>query len=154
MKKQHIYINSVNYFRGISILFIVAGQCFSLVGWHINTYLEKIFVNLIFGGSVLFVFISGFLFHHIFYKDFSYRIFMINKVKNVLTPYLILSSIPIMFFVFYKGTGPGSTSNYIFSLREGFFYQYLRPILMGSSGESVGKIEFRNYFPYQLPKNL
>jgi probable poly-beta-1,6-N-acetyl-D-glucosamine export protein len=125
-----IYLKSFNYFRGISILFIVGGHCISLAGWSIDSLLEKIFVNLIYGGSVLFVFISGFLFHHVFYRNFNYRIFLKKKFENVLTPYLVLSTAPIFYYVFYKGTGSGTYSDYIFLQQEGVYYQYLRPIVM------------------------
>ena len=111
-------------------MFIVGGHCVSLAGWSINSLSEKIVVNLVDGGSVLFVFISGFLFHHVFYKNFDYQIFMTKKIKNVLTPYLVLSSVPIIYFVFYKGTGSGIYSDYIFSQQKGIYYQYLRPTIM------------------------
>jgi hypothetical protein len=125
-----IYLKSFNYFRGISILFIVGGHCISLAGWSINSLLEKIFINLLYGGSVLFVFISGFLFHHVFYRNFDYRIFLKKKIKNVFIPYLVLSAAPIIYYVFYKGTGSGIYSDYIFSQQEGVYYQYIRPIVM------------------------
>jgi surface polysaccharide O-acyltransferase-like enzyme len=125
-----IFLNSVNYFRGICILFIVAGHCVSPSGWHIDSFFEKVFINLVYGGSALFVFISGFLFHHVFYNNFDYLTFVTKKVKNVLIPYLILSSAPIIYFVIYKGTASGRYSDYIFLQKEGVYYEYARPIIM------------------------
>jgi len=49
---------SFDYFRGVAILFIVAGHSYG--PWGINTLPEKILSNLITGGTALFVFISGF----------------------------------------------------------------------------------------------
>lgn len=87
---------SFDYFRGVAILFIVAGHSFGT--WPIDTFSEKVLTNIIYSGTALFVFISGFFFHHIFYKDFEMKIFMSKKVKNVLVPYLILSTLGFFYF--------------------------------------------------------
>lgn len=125
-----IFLNSINYFRGICILFIVAGHCVSPSGWHIDSFFEKVFINLVYSGSALFVFISGFLFHHIFYKNFNYVTFVTKKVKNVFIPYLIQSSAPIIYFVFYRDRASVRYSDYIFLQKEGVYYEYVRPIIM------------------------
>lgn len=87
---------SFDYFRGIAILFIVAGHSFG--AWPVDTFSEKVLANIIYSGTALFVFISGFFFHHIFYKDFNMKIFMSKKAKNVLLPYLILSTLGFCYF--------------------------------------------------------
>jgi peptidoglycan/LPS O-acetylase OafA/YrhL len=61
-----MHLNSFNHFRAIAITFIVAGHCFGLTGMAITSMMEKTIANLLLGGTSLFVFISGFLFHHIF----------------------------------------------------------------------------------------
>ena len=99
------FINSINYFRGIAIIFIVLGHCYDLSQWDRTSDLAKIFYCSTLNGSVYFVFISGFLFHHIFYHRFEYKKFMIKKIKYVLTPYLCLSIIPIIFTIFLKNGG-------------------------------------------------
>lgn len=121
-----MYLTSLNYFRAIAIFIIVAGHSYSIAGLDFATFnlVEKIVFNLIIGGTTLFVFISGFLFHHIFIPRYQYKKFMMGKVKNVLIPYLILS-LPII-LVFLKGFGkapyfvPGTT---------GVFDQYIIPTL-------------------------
>lgn len=90
-------LNSFDYFRAIAILFVVASH--SYPPWCIDTLSEKIIVNLISGGTALFVFISGFFFHHIFFPKFHYREFLLKKSKNVLLPYIILSSIGFLVIV-------------------------------------------------------
>ena len=75
---------SFDYFRGVAILFIVAGQSFGT--WPIDTFSEKVLTNIVYSGTALFVFISGFFFHHIFYKDFDMKIFMSKKAQNVWGP--------------------------------------------------------------------
>jgi surface polysaccharide O-acyltransferase-like enzyme len=94
-----LYINSINYFRAIAIIFIVFGHCLRVADFNYNSILGNTIFNLTLGGTSLFVFISGFLFHHIFYKNFEYKAFIIQKIKYVLFPYLILSTIPIVFLL-------------------------------------------------------
>lgn len=78
-----------DYFRGVAILFIVAGHSYGV--WQINNFADKVLANLIGGGTSLFVFISGFFFHYIFYQNFHYKSFMVKKLKNVFIPYLFFS---------------------------------------------------------------
>ncbi|KKM64509.1 hypothetical protein LCGC14_1500730 [marine sediment metagenome] len=87
---------SFDYFRGVAILFIVAGHSFG--AWPVDSFSEKVLANIVYSGTALFVFISGFFFHHIFYKDFEMKYFMSKKAKNVLAPYLILSTLGFCYF--------------------------------------------------------
>jgi len=92
-----MYINSINYFRGIAIIIIVAGHCLTLSNFSYNSFFGITILNLTQGGTSLFVFISGFLFHHIFYQYFDFKKFMLKKIKYVLSPYIFLSSLVIIF---------------------------------------------------------
>lgn len=123
-----MYSNSFNYFRGVSIVFIVAGHCLYMSGWAVDTVTEKWVANLILGGTAFFVFISGFLFHHIYYSRFIYRKFLATKIKNVLLPYLILSAPLVLYSVLVKGTGP--YAEHIFSGKQGIYSSYLEPIVL------------------------
>jgi probable poly-beta-1,6-N-acetyl-D-glucosamine export protein len=76
---------------------IVAGHSYG--AWTIDTVWEKTLANLITGGTALFVFISGFFFHHVFYRNFQYGAFLEKKYKFVFQPYLILSLLGLCFFV-------------------------------------------------------
>ena len=87
-------INSFNHFRAIAIIFIIAGHSFGIVGMEFDTLLEASIRNIIKGGTSLFVFISGLLFHHVFYQKYHYKNFFIKKCNHVLVPYLILGFIP------------------------------------------------------------
>ncbi|MGW8161665.1 MAG: acyltransferase family protein [Desulfobulbales bacterium] len=119
-----MYLHSFNYFRGIAILFIVTGHCLYMSGWAVDTVAEKLIANVVLGGTALFVFISGFLFHHIYYTRFDYRKFMATKIKNVLTPYFVLSTPLVLYSVLVKGTGP--YAEFFFSREPGFFSSYIR----------------------------
>jgi probable poly-beta-1,6-N-acetyl-D-glucosamine export protein len=123
------FLSSFNYFRGVSILIIVAGHCFGMVGWQRDGVSEEIFFNLISGGTSLFVFISGFLFHHIFYEHFKYKKFLISKFRNVFLPYLFMSIFPISLSFFGKSDA-GEFSGYFFAQGQGFWVEYLRPVLL------------------------
>ena len=90
-------LNSFDYFRAIAILIIVTGHSYS--PWVIDTFPEKIVGNLITGGTSLFVFISGFFFHYVFYPKFNYIKFIKKKTRNVFLPYLVLSSLAFLFII-------------------------------------------------------
>ena len=90
-------INYFEYFRAITILFIVAGH--SYTPWIINTPPEMVFANLIAGGSALFVFMSGFFFHRIYYPKFRLIDFLKKKSKNIFLPYVILFNIGFIIIV-------------------------------------------------------
>jgi surface polysaccharide O-acyltransferase-like enzyme len=99
-----MHLKLFDYFRGLAILFIVAGH--SCVYWAMESFYEKVFANLITGGTIFFVFISGFLFHHVFYPKFQYQQFMVKKLKYVLLPYTILTLTGVGCFVFYLDRPP------------------------------------------------
>jgi len=123
-----MFLHSFNYFRGIAILFIVAGHCYWVSGWSSEGFAAKVFANLVMGGTALFVFISGFLFHHIFFGQFDYRRFMLKKAANVLLPYVILSSLGFMYFAVYLDTPP--FPQYFQTQGTGPWQDYLRPALL------------------------
>ena len=80
------------YMRGIAIMLIVAGHSVYNSGQGFPQLLE----NLIRGGTALFVFISGYFFHRVFYSRFEFRRFMQSKINNVLWPFLIISLIGLL----------------------------------------------------------
>ncbi len=88
-----------DYFRAITIILIVLGH--SWTKWTIDTVPELIVVNIIGGSTPLFVFISGFFFHHIFYKKFDLKLFILKKSKVVLSPYIIQSSLAFIVIVLF-----------------------------------------------------
>lgn len=135
---------SFDYLRGIAILFIVASHAYG--AWQIDTLIEKVIANIISGGTVLFVFISGFFFHHIFYHNFNLSRFLRKKAQNVLIPYMILSSLGFAYFALSSEAFPfswelvdGSISswqqhlelylNYLWSGRIMWAYWYI-PFIM------------------------
>jgi peptidoglycan/LPS O-acetylase OafA/YrhL len=94
-----VRLNYFDYFRAVSIFLIVAGHSYTV--WDINTVPAELLANIITGGTSLFVFISGFFFHYIFYQKFEYKNFLIKKVFNVLIPFILLSTIAFCIIVIY-----------------------------------------------------
>ncbi len=98
------FLNSINYFRGIAIVIIVFGHSYGLSRFDVDTLFDKTFFSLIKQGSVYFIFISGFLFHHIYFvknANFNYLKFLKKKINYVFIPYLVISIIPIVTRVLY-----------------------------------------------------
>lgn len=96
------FLNSINYFRGIAIIIIVMAHSYGIAHWNIYrnpSIFDKLFYSLNLNGSVFFIFISGYLYNHIFYPRFNYKKFMLKKAKFVLIPYLVCSIIPIWYAV-------------------------------------------------------
>ncbi|MCB1735303.1 MAG: acyltransferase [Gammaproteobacteria bacterium] len=97
-----MYLNSFNHFRALAIAVIVASHTIWTCGWQFDSVAERFALNLVSGGSTLFVFISGFLYHHIFYRRSTpYAQFMRDKLRNVLTPYLVLSIPTLWIFLMF-----------------------------------------------------
>ena len=97
------FLNSIDYFRGIAIVIIVAAHSYGIANWNVYknpSLFEQFFYGLNLNGSVFFMFISGFLYNHIFFPRFNYKKFMLKKTKYVLVPYLVCSIIPIAHAVF------------------------------------------------------
>lgn len=119
-KKQ--YFDSINYLRGFAILMIVwchfrgiimghGGAKFDGFAWWI---FNDFYCSILDGATSMFVFISGFLFHKIFYaRGFEYRRFMISKVKKVFLPYFLIATCFLMWRV-YSGHGSLSDPNFVY----------------------------------------
>lgn len=76
-----------DYLRGMAIGMIVLGHSIFLAQPVFPALLE----NLLRGGTGLFVFISGFFFHRVFYTRFAYAKFIAKKAKALLIPFIIIS---------------------------------------------------------------
>jgi peptidoglycan/LPS O-acetylase OafA/YrhL len=97
-----MFLRALQHFRGIAVLFVVAGHSFMLSGVHVDTFAERMFGNLVAGGTFLFVFLSGFLFQYHSLRDFRFGRFLASRMRYVLLPYLLLSAIPIGWALFQR----------------------------------------------------
>lgn len=119
-----MFLNSINHFRAIAIVLIVAYHAHGIADFTHETLLGMTFHNMLAGGTHFFVFISGFLFHHVFYRRYQWRTFLAAKAKYLLLPYTLLSLLPFAYLVvsrdwagegmeFFSPTGPGFLGTYI-----------------------------------------
>lgn len=120
-----MFLNSINNFRAIAILFIVAGHCFYISNIEFGDFWGPIVYNLINGGTVFFVFISGFLFHHLFYRKYEFNSFLKAKFKRLFLPYTILSFFPILLCFKFKPNYWNDSP----SITSGILYEYFLPTL-------------------------
>ncbi len=121
-----MHLKSFEYFRAIAIVLIVTGHCFAISGWNVDSFPELVLANIITGGTTLFVYISGFLFHHVFYRKFNYRIFILKKIRNVYLPYLFLSLFGIWHAIWVRIPFP----EFYFGPENTLYDQVIRPALL------------------------
>ncbi len=115
------YFTEINYLRGLAIFFIVYCHMRGWIGgnskadWSSTWWIfDNVRATLVDGASSLFVFISGFLFYHIFYKrGFDYKKFLTGKVKKVLCPWFIIATLFAAFRLISKH-GSFFDSNFMF----------------------------------------
>ncbi len=90
------FLRFIHLYRAFAILMIVAGHVFASLEWSLGREAEIDKVDIVFfdNVSVIFVFISGFLFQHLLQK-FKYRSYLKTKFKYVILPYLVIS-IPVI----------------------------------------------------------
>jgi len=91
-----MFLSPIHSFRAIAILFIVAGHVIWAFSWHQHPHVRDFLADFFENGTVLFVFVSGFLFQHLSAR-FDYRDFLSKKFRNVVLPYLIISTPAVLY---------------------------------------------------------
>ena len=99
-----MYLSHINSLRALAILGIVAGHSAGFFSWQENPFTHNALKDLAANGSVIFVFISGYLFHHLSTR-FQYAQYLLKKTKYVLVPYLLVSIPAIVYGVFWNDAG-------------------------------------------------
>jgi len=99
-----MFLNYIHRFRGIAILFIVTGHCTRFFDWGNSPQMERICKVAFLNGTVLFVFIAGFLFQHLSHK-YTYKQYLITKLKHIILPYIFISIPIIIYLVFIEKLG-------------------------------------------------
>jgi peptidoglycan/LPS O-acetylase OafA/YrhL len=94
------FLQYIHNIRGLAILFVVgvhAGGYDSDWVSHPGTrhFLQTFFDPSEGNGTVLFLFIGGFLFQHLTHNQFEYKKFLEQKFLNIILPYIIIS-IPLI----------------------------------------------------------
>ena len=91
-----MFLGYIHYFRALAIFFIIMGHSIDIFIWN-DIYIERTLRILLSNGTVLFVFIAGYLFQHLSSKFDTKKHFK-SKIKNVITPYFIVSIPAIVIF--------------------------------------------------------
>lgn len=91
-----LFLNYIHYLRGLAILLIVGIHCRISFSWGPNSTQERLFESILDNSTIIFVFISGFLFQHLFVNNFGFKKYIQKKFKYVIIPYIILSVLPIL----------------------------------------------------------
>lgn len=105
MKVVKDFLNYIHLFRGLAIVVIVGIHCRISLPWSHDHVLSKaIFTTVLDNGTVLFVFIAGFLFQYLKPK-YQFLDYIKRKLKFVLMPYIIVS-IPILVYKYYFYSHP------------------------------------------------
>lgn len=113
--------------RAIAILLIVGSHCHRISNIMPSNFIHRLLINITAGGTVIFVFLSGFLYHHIFYLKGRTNIFLKKRAIRLLIPYLILSIIPIAYKIYSQ---PNFWSSYIHHEKTGILNEYIYPIFL------------------------
>lgn len=87
-------LSHIHSFRAIAILLIVAGHSLDEFLWDTHPDEEALLADLVDNGTVLFVFIAGYLFEYLLPR-YRYADYLAKKFTNVILPYIIIS-IPAM----------------------------------------------------------
>jgi len=97
--KDRTYLNYINNFRGFAMLLIVAVHTIYLIAGTAPLQYNILRVILA-NSSMLFIFISGYLFQYLLDK-YKYGTYLAKKFKNVVLPYIIMS-IPAIYLLLTK----------------------------------------------------
>lgn len=128
LKVSVMFVNSINNFRAIAIILIVFAHMFGFSGLEYHgvnlPFHAGAIINLIAGGTALFVFISGFMFHHVFYEKYNFKKFIKNKFKNIFIPYLLLGVIPVFLYIYFNKNVYGG---YFLPTGNGALFEYIIP---------------------------
>lgn len=96
-----MFLQSIHNYRAIAIIAIVMSHTF-VYGLENTTGLASVIKNIISGGTALFVFISGYMFHHVFYKRYKFKTFIKGKIERIIIPYLILATLAVILVYIIK----------------------------------------------------
>ncbi len=122
-----MYLQSITNIRAFAILLIVGSHCHNISNTTQNDFIHRLLINLTAGGTVVFVFLSGFLYHHVFYLKGRTDIFLKKRAVRLLIPYLILSVLPIVYSICFE---PDYWSNFIPSGKTGILNEYIYPFFL------------------------
>lgn len=94
-----MFLRYVHNFRAIAMIIIIGGHAVEELDRTVDPPVTNFLFDLFDSGTVLFVFVAGFLFEHLS-RNFHYGNYLRRKLLNVLIPYLVISIPAVLFTVF------------------------------------------------------
>ncbi len=85
------FLNYIHNFRGLAIILIAAVHCRTSLLWPQDFLLHELLIYGLDSSTILFVFISGFLFQYANAEKLNYKNYLLKKLKYVITPYVLVS---------------------------------------------------------------
>jgi len=119
-----MFLNSINIYRALAIVLIVAPHIFYVSDVNTTDFPAQVAYNFFTGSTANFIFISGFLFYHVFYKKNRINIFFGSKLKRLLLPYTFFSILPIILKI---KAHPDYWNNYLNLENDGILNEYIIP---------------------------
>lgn len=95
-----MFLGYIHTFRAIAIFFIIAMHSIDVFDWADSRFSERILRISISNGTVLFVFIAGYLFQHLSLR-YQYKKYLLSKLRNVISPYFFVSIPAILIFTIF-----------------------------------------------------
>lgn len=92
-KRSFGHLDYIEKFRAVAIIGIVIPHCRPLIAFDASNSPFNFLQPLITGNTTLFLFISGFLFLHVFADRFEYSSFMWSKICKVFAPYAVVTAL-------------------------------------------------------------
>jgi hypothetical protein len=95
------FLPHIHRLRGAAILLIVAQHSLHVFDWRGHDLQYHLLLETFFNATVIFMFVAGYLFQYLAPK-FTYRTYLVSKLRNVLLPYLLLVT-PAIVYVLLRG---------------------------------------------------
>ncbi len=85
------FLSYIHNFRGFAILLIVGVHCRTSLLWPEDSIVHDLLIYGLDSSTILFVFISGFLFQYLNTEKFNYSDYITKKLRYVVIPYILVS---------------------------------------------------------------
>jgi probable poly-beta-1,6-N-acetyl-D-glucosamine export protein len=106
------FLSYIHNYRGFAILLIVGNHCRTAFSWPKESLAHDFLLYGIDSPTIVFVFISGFLFQYINAEKFNYIDYLQKKAKYVMLPYLLVSIPALADKILFESNAPWMTSYY------------------------------------------
>lgn len=92
------FLSYIQSLRAFAIFLVIATHTKHVFSWDDASASSKLITLIYSNGTVLFVFIAGYLFQHLLNK-YDTKIYYLKKLQYVITPYILISIPAIIFFI-------------------------------------------------------